>query len=328
METVGGKVALITGGNAGIGLAVADRLLSVDSGITVCLGCRNEARAKAARGQLLVQHPASRVDILLVDVSKLASVHAAAQELRTRYGHLDYLFMNAGILPVSTVDWSHFWKTFFSTEVVHMFRTGDGLLMQVNGSTEDGLKEIFATNVFGHFVLVKELEEVLGGRDGDSQIIWTSSQNAKKEAFSLDDIQHEHGREPYSSSKYLLDVISVAINQTFNNKGIYSHTACPGLVMTNLTYKIMPSWFWTVMFPLLWLLRVLVPGLTVTPFNGSEALFWLSQQKPASLDPQTKFHSCISITGSRYTKRVKMNIDVDVALEAYQKLSKMEEEIR
>jgi len=42
-------------------------------------------------------------------------------------------------------------------------------------------------------VQVKELEEVLGGRDGDSQIIWTSSQNAKKEAFSLDDIQHEHG---------------------------------------------------------------------------------------------------------------------------------------
>ena len=69
---------------SGIGLAVADRLLSVDSGITVCLGCRNEARAKAARGQLLEQHPTSRVDILLVDVSKLASVHAAAQELRTR----------------------------------------------------------------------------------------------------------------------------------------------------------------------------------------------------------------------------------------------------
>ena len=39
-------------------------------------------------------------------------------------------------------------------KVVHMFRTGDGLLMQVNGATEDGLKEIFATNVFGHFVLV------------------------------------------------------------------------------------------------------------------------------------------------------------------------------
>ena len=42
-------------------------------------------------------------------------------------------------------------------------------------------------------VQVRELEGVLGGSGGDSQIIWTSSQNAKKEAFSLDDIQHEHG---------------------------------------------------------------------------------------------------------------------------------------
>jgi 17beta-estradiol 17-dehydrogenase / 3beta-hydroxysteroid 3-dehydrogenase len=35
-----------------------------------------------------------------------------------------------------------------------MFATGDGLLRQADGLTQDGLKEIFATNVFGHFILV------------------------------------------------------------------------------------------------------------------------------------------------------------------------------
>ena len=35
-----------------------------------------------------------------------------------------------------------------------MFATGDGLLLQHNGTTRDGFKDIFATNVFGHFVLV------------------------------------------------------------------------------------------------------------------------------------------------------------------------------
>ena len=46
------------------------------------------------------------------------------------------------------------------------------------------------------FVLrqLKELDDgTLGGSEGDTQIIWTSSKNAKKEAFNLDDIQHEHG---------------------------------------------------------------------------------------------------------------------------------------
>lgn len=35
-----------------------------------------------------------------------------------------------------------------------MFVTGDGLLQQKDGLTGDGLKEIFATNLFGHFMLV------------------------------------------------------------------------------------------------------------------------------------------------------------------------------
>jgi len=37
---------------------------------------------------------------------------------------------------------------------VHMFATGDGLLRQTDDTTDDGLKQIFATNLFGHFILV------------------------------------------------------------------------------------------------------------------------------------------------------------------------------
>ena len=42
-------------------------------------------------------------------------------------------------------------------------------------------------------VQVKELEPCLGGSRGKSQIIWTSSSNAKKESFSINDIQHMNG---------------------------------------------------------------------------------------------------------------------------------------
>lgn len=35
-----------------------------------------------------------------------------------------------------------------------MFATGEGILMQMDGITHDGLQEVFATNLFGHFLLV------------------------------------------------------------------------------------------------------------------------------------------------------------------------------
>ena len=38
-----------------------------------------------------------------------------------------------------------------------MFTTGDGLLKQVDSVTEDGLQNIFATNLFGHFTLVRAI---------------------------------------------------------------------------------------------------------------------------------------------------------------------------
>ena len=37
---------------------------------------------------------------------------------------------------------------------LEMFRTGSGLLQQVDEVTEDGFKKIFTTNLFGHFILV------------------------------------------------------------------------------------------------------------------------------------------------------------------------------
>ena len=39
--------------------------------------------------------------------------------------------------------------------VIHMFSTAEGLLTQNDKLTPDGLQEVFETNVFGHFILVK-----------------------------------------------------------------------------------------------------------------------------------------------------------------------------
>nr|BEH16725.1 hydroxysteroid 17-beta dehydrogenase 7 [Sardinops melanostictus] len=322
------KVVLVTGANSGIGLALCERLLTQDSQIQLCLACRNMKRAEAAQQALLTSHPNSEVALLKLDVGNIRSVLHAAQEVKLRYSRLDCIYLNAGIMPNPQLDIKAFFKGLFSCNVINMFATAEGILTQTDNVTSDGLQEVFATNLFGHFLLVRELEPLLCKPDQASQVIWTSSSNAHRSAFSLEDLQHLKGTEPYSSSKYASDLLSVALNRKHNQQGLYSSVICPGLVMTNLTYGILPSFFWTLFMPILWLIRIFTNTFTLTPYNGAEALFWLFMQKPESLDPLVKYHSLTSGLGNNYTQPHKMDIDEDWSEALYKKLRDLEDKLR
>jgi len=69
---------------SGIGLALALRLLQHDVGIHVCLGCRNQQRADAARSWLMSTCRDASVSTLLIDVARPASVYQAAADIRQR----------------------------------------------------------------------------------------------------------------------------------------------------------------------------------------------------------------------------------------------------
>ncbi|KAM5148719.1 3-keto-steroid reductase/17-beta-hydroxysteroid dehydrogenase 7 [Mantella aurantiaca] len=322
------RVVVVTGANSGIGLALCERLLSQDDQIRLCLACRNMQRAEAARSALLSSHPSADVGILQVDVGNLKSVIQGAKTLRERYQRIDYLYLNAGIMPNPRISLKAFIKGLFSRKVVSMFATGEGLLTQEDRVTEDGLQEVFETNVFGHFIMIKELESLLCHTDHPSQLIWTSSSNARKSAFCLSDYQHSQGQESYSSSKYATDLLSVALNKDYNKQGIYSSVVCPGLVMTNLTYGILPSFFWTLIMPIMWLIRVFTNSFTISPYNGSEALLWLFNQKTESLNPLVKYHSCTSGLGNSYVQPLKMDIDEASSDLFYKKLIELEKHVR
>ncbi|XP_041646834.1 3-keto-steroid reductase [Cheilinus undulatus] len=326
------KVVLVTGANSGIGLALCERLLSLDTeGLQLCLACRNMQRAQAARSALLASHPNAQIALLQMDTSSITSVFSAAQEIKLRYNRLDYIYLNAGIMPNPQFDLKAFFRGLFSRKIITMFATGEGILTQKDCITPDGLQEVFATNLFGHFLLIRELEPVLCHAGWSSQLIWTSSSNAHRSAFNLDDIQHQQGTQPYSSSKYASDLLSLALNTHLNKQGLYSSVICPGFVMTNLTYRILPSFpafLWTLLMPIFWLIRMFTNTFTLTPYNGAEALFWLFKQKPESLDPQAKYHSLTSGFGSNYTQPRKMDIDLETSEALYEKLLQMECDVR
>ncbi len=89
------RVALITGGNQGIGYAVAQRL-AADGMKVVINGQRADAVAKAA--QTLSESGADAIG-LVADVSKEEAVSRMFEEIQSRCGRLDVVFNNAGIAP-------------------------------------------------------------------------------------------------------------------------------------------------------------------------------------------------------------------------------------
>src|SRR5690606_7434071 len=88
------RIALVTGGNRGIGMEIA-RQLSL-AGLTVLIGCRDEAKGKAAAEQLGKEGAPVYPEV--VDVSSPSSIDALMGRIKERYGRLDVLVNNAGII--------------------------------------------------------------------------------------------------------------------------------------------------------------------------------------------------------------------------------------
>jgi NAD(P)-dependent dehydrogenase (short-subunit alcohol dehydrogenase family) len=88
------KVALVTGGNKGIGLEVGRQLGR--AGMMVLLGARNQNLGDAAAARLR-DEDGSEARSILLDLAKRETMASAAKLLAAEYGHLDVLVNNAGI---------------------------------------------------------------------------------------------------------------------------------------------------------------------------------------------------------------------------------------
>jgi NAD(P)-dependent dehydrogenase (short-subunit alcohol dehydrogenase family) len=95
MENLNGKIALVTGANSGIGYAAAKELKAQGAKVIIT-GRRDDAVKKAAEEL--------GVTGFVADQGKVAAIEALADQVSQKFGKVDILFINAGVLGGASID--------------------------------------------------------------------------------------------------------------------------------------------------------------------------------------------------------------------------------
>jgi NADP-dependent 3-hydroxy acid dehydrogenase YdfG len=144
MENIKNKVIVITGASSGIGAAAARKLAEL--GAEVVLAARREDQLKT-----LTTNMGNNALYVVTDVSKRADLDNLIQQAIRKFGHIDVLWNNAGIMPISFFDEGHVeeWDRMIDINIKgvlyginavlpHMLKRGEGHILAT--SSVGGLK--------------------------------------------------------------------------------------------------------------------------------------------------------------------------------------------
>lgn len=207
-----GKVYIITGSSAGIGLETARELARM--GGTVILACRSKDKALQAAKEIITSTKCSqsKVIFLLLDLSDLNSVRKFVEEFHKLGFPLHGLINNAGVmLPERTV-------------------------------TKDGYEMMFTSNHLGHFLLTNLLLDDLEKTSGRVVNLSSSLHRSVpfESGFNFKDVMYTENYSlfgTYAHTKLANVIFTIELNRRLRQKksSITTYSVHPGAVLTEVT---------------------------------------------------------------------------------------------
>ena len=204
-----GKIYLITGGNAGAGFQASRILLS--KGAKVVMLNRSAERSAAAVQELKQEFGAdAEVSFVGMDLSDLASVRAAADEIVKTGTRIDALICNAAIAQVPT-----------------------------QKLTVDGFESQLGTNHYGHFVLCGMLFDLIAQSKGRIVVVASLGYNMGIKTIQFDDMNWDgnYSANPvYSQSKLAQMMFAYELQDRLKvtGKEVEIYVCHPGASATSL----------------------------------------------------------------------------------------------
>jgi NAD(P)-dependent dehydrogenase (short-subunit alcohol dehydrogenase family) len=201
-----GRVAIITGGNGGIGLGMAQALAL--SGCAVSIWGRNEEKNKAAAATMV--RYSGEVDTRICDVTDPASVKEAMSGVLDVFGRVDGCFANAGI--------------------------GGGGRKAFIDRSEEEWRKMFATNLDGVFhvfqAAARHMTERAENGDAYGRLVATSSL-----ASLFGTARNEH----YAGTKAALNALCRALAVELARYSVTANAILPGWIRSDMTAGIMAN---------------------------------------------------------------------------------------
>ncbi len=204
-----GRVVVITGASAGIGLATAKALAARGADLVLANRSREKSEPVIAELKRLAGH--ERIEFVALDLGKLASVRTAGEQLARRSGPIHVLINNAG---------------------------QGGL----RGQTSDGFELAFGTNHLGHFLLTTLLLDKLRA-SAPARIVHVSSQgHYQARAIHWDRLQQRTrsitGMTEYAESKLANVLFSNELALRLAGTGVTSNALHPGVIASDIWKRV------------------------------------------------------------------------------------------
>ncbi len=190
-----GKVALVTGGNGGIGLGMAEAL--AEAGADVCIWGRNADKNKAAESKL--QRYGQQVLALQCDVSDENQVDTCFAQTIKEMGRVDACFANAGIGRMGTA---------------------------FHEMSMDEWRAVFGVNMEGVFVTFRSAIRHMLDRGQGGSLVVTSSLSAN---YGMPTGEH------YAATKAGVIAVIRALAVEYARNNIRANAILPGWIETDMT---------------------------------------------------------------------------------------------